>query len=63
MTVDQFKKELIGLKGDVEILLSINCDGDSYRKLTSVEKGKIVEGDQVSVEIPEVTNKKVLILY
>jgi hypothetical protein len=63
MTIDEFKKELAGLKGNTEILLSINCDGDSYRKLTSVEKGKIEEGDVVSQEVPEVVNKKVIILY
>ena len=63
MTLDEFKTAVAGMKGTTEILLSINCEGDGYRKLITVEKGKIEEGDLVSQEVPEVVGKKVILLF
>ena len=60
MTKKDLIKALVGLKDDVPVILELK---GSYFKLSKVDVCKTIEGDVLSDQLPEVTNKKVVILY
>ena len=58
MILKELRRQISGLSDETQLVLLIE---GTYHKIGNVNVGKTIEGDVLSEQIPECTNKKVII--